>query len=224
MPRGSAPDAAKAFAHTASYDGAIANWLSRARIEGRGASVSRFVSLRRPTRCRTCAMAKTRISRPPSIATSTPAPATIATCRQLQGKELSYNNVADSDAAWECVKTVRGAGVRDRQACESLRRRDRRCAARSVSTGIRHRSHVGIRRHHRIQPSGRRCRPSTRSPRQFLEVLIAPAYTERRACADRQEGQRARARSGPAGARHGGQCVGHETGRRRLSRAVARRP
>ena len=29
----------------------------------------------------------------------------IATCRQLQGKELSFNNIADSDAAWECVKS-----------------------------------------------------------------------------------------------------------------------
>ena len=34
-----------------------------------------------------------------------PAPGSISTYRQLQGKELSYNNVADSDAAWECVKT-----------------------------------------------------------------------------------------------------------------------
>jgi phosphoribosylaminoimidazolecarboxamide formyltransferase/IMP cyclohydrolase len=34
-----------------------------------------------------------------------PAPGTIATCHQLQGKELSYNNIADSDAAWECVQT-----------------------------------------------------------------------------------------------------------------------
>jgi phosphoribosylaminoimidazolecarboxamide formyltransferase/IMP cyclohydrolase len=24
---------------------------------------------------------------------------------QLQGKELSYNNIADADAAWECVKS-----------------------------------------------------------------------------------------------------------------------
>jgi phosphoribosylaminoimidazolecarboxamide formyltransferase/IMP cyclohydrolase len=30
---------------------------------------------------------------------------TIATFRQLQGKELSFNNIADSDAAWECVGT-----------------------------------------------------------------------------------------------------------------------
>src|SRR5438132_14377122 len=29
----------------------------------------------------------------------------LANYRQLQGKELSYNNIADADAAWECVKT-----------------------------------------------------------------------------------------------------------------------
>ena len=34
-----------------------------------------------------------------------PAPGTIATCRQLQGKELSFNNIGDSDAAWECVES-----------------------------------------------------------------------------------------------------------------------
>jgi phosphoribosylaminoimidazolecarboxamide formyltransferase/IMP cyclohydrolase len=33
-----------------------------------------------------------------------PVPGGIAGYRQIQGKELSYNNVADSDAAWECVK------------------------------------------------------------------------------------------------------------------------
>ena len=36
---------------------------------------------------------------------ATPVPGGLASYRQLQGKELSYNNVADSDAAWECVKT-----------------------------------------------------------------------------------------------------------------------
>ena len=34
-----------------------------------------------------------------------PLPGTLVTARQLQGKELSYNNLADADAAWECVKT-----------------------------------------------------------------------------------------------------------------------
>lgn len=33
-----------------------------------------------------------------------PAPGSLVTAEQLQGKELSYNNIADSDAAWECVK------------------------------------------------------------------------------------------------------------------------
>ena len=34
-----------------------------------------------------------------------PAPGSLVTAKQLQGKELSYNNIADADAAWECVKT-----------------------------------------------------------------------------------------------------------------------
>ncbi|MET0327566.1 MAG: bifunctional phosphoribosylaminoimidazolecarboxamide formyltransferase/IMP cyclohydrolase, partial [Luteimonas sp.] len=33
-----------------------------------------------------------------------PAPGSLATFEQLQGKELSYNTIADSDAAWECVR------------------------------------------------------------------------------------------------------------------------
>jgi phosphoribosylaminoimidazolecarboxamide formyltransferase/IMP cyclohydrolase len=34
-----------------------------------------------------------------------PAPGSLVSAKQLQGKELSYNNIADSDAAWECVKS-----------------------------------------------------------------------------------------------------------------------
>jgi phosphoribosylaminoimidazolecarboxamide formyltransferase / IMP cyclohydrolase len=34
-----------------------------------------------------------------------PAPGSLVTAQQLQGKELSYNNIADADAAWECVKS-----------------------------------------------------------------------------------------------------------------------
>ena len=36
------------------------------------------------------------------------APGLLAGWTQLQGKELSYNNIADADAAWECVKTFDG--------------------------------------------------------------------------------------------------------------------
>ena len=34
-----------------------------------------------------------------------PAPGSLVTATQLQGKELSYNNITDADAAWECVKS-----------------------------------------------------------------------------------------------------------------------
>ncbi|MCA3174970.1 MAG: bifunctional phosphoribosylaminoimidazolecarboxamide formyltransferase/IMP cyclohydrolase, partial [Burkholderiales bacterium] len=36
---------------------------------------------------------------------ASPVPGALASYTQLQGKELSYNNIADADAAWECVKT-----------------------------------------------------------------------------------------------------------------------
>jgi len=38
-----------------------------------------------------------------------PAPDSLATFRQRQGKELSFNNLADADAAWECVRQFEGA-------------------------------------------------------------------------------------------------------------------
>jgi len=41
-----------------------------------------------------------------------PAPGSLVSAVQLQGKELSYNNIADADAAWECVK-----GFDDAPAC-----------------------------------------------------------------------------------------------------------
>jgi phosphoribosylaminoimidazolecarboxamide formyltransferase/IMP cyclohydrolase len=34
-----------------------------------------------------------------------PAPGSLVMAQQLQGKELSYNNIADADAAWECIKS-----------------------------------------------------------------------------------------------------------------------
>ena len=37
-----------------------------------------------------------------------PAPGSLVTAQQLQGKELSYNNIADADAAWEAVKSFKG--------------------------------------------------------------------------------------------------------------------
>jgi phosphoribosylaminoimidazolecarboxamide formyltransferase / IMP cyclohydrolase len=46
-----------------------------------------------------------------------PAPGSIVTAVQLQGKELSYNNIADADAAWECVKSFQGISPAASQSC-----------------------------------------------------------------------------------------------------------
>ncbi len=40
-----------------------------------------------------------------------PAPGSLVTAQQLQGKELSFNNIADADAAWECVKSFNNANA-----------------------------------------------------------------------------------------------------------------
>jgi phosphoribosylaminoimidazolecarboxamide formyltransferase / IMP cyclohydrolase len=94
----------KAFAHTASYDGAIANWLTARDADG---AVLGFPDSFHFAGDKVQEM---RYGENPHQSAAfyrdeAPAPGAIAGYRQLQGKELSYNNVADSDAAWECVKT-----------------------------------------------------------------------------------------------------------------------
>ena len=97
--------AQKAFAHTAAYDGAISNYLTALDGTGGRARVSRGGSTCSSRRSQDCATARTRTRRRRSTATRSRRRAASARYRQLQGKELSYNNIADADAAWECVKS-----------------------------------------------------------------------------------------------------------------------
>jgi len=95
--------AVKAFEHTASYDGMIANYLGRIRADGAMDQLPRTINLQFNK------VQEMRYGENPhqSAAFYTekrPAEASIATARQLQGKELSYNNIGDTDAALECVK------------------------------------------------------------------------------------------------------------------------
>ena len=89
--------ARKTFAHTAAYDAAIAAWL--AKREGEALPEEMTLGGRRQQLLRygenPHQQAALYFSGPP-----TPG---IARARQLQGKELSYNNLADADAALECV-------------------------------------------------------------------------------------------------------------------------
>ena len=93
-----------AFNRIANYDAAISNYLSAINEDGThaafsGQSNSNFIKLQ-----------DLRYGENPHQSAAFyrdlyPAPGSLVSAQQLQGKELSYNNIADADAAWECVKT-----------------------------------------------------------------------------------------------------------------------
>jgi len=100
--------ARKVFAHTAQYDGAIANWLGGVRTDGTRDTFPQSLTMQFER------VQPMRYGENPHQGAAfyrdvAPATGTLAHYRQLQGKELSYNNIADSDAAWECVKTFEEA-------------------------------------------------------------------------------------------------------------------
>jgi phosphoribosylaminoimidazolecarboxamide formyltransferase/IMP cyclohydrolase len=96
--------AVAAFNRISNYDAAISDYLSSLQPDGTRSefpaqSNGRFVKLQ-----------DLRYGENPHQAAAFyrdlhPAPGSLVTARQLQGKELSYNNIADADAAWECVKS-----------------------------------------------------------------------------------------------------------------------
>jgi phosphoribosylaminoimidazolecarboxamide formyltransferase / IMP cyclohydrolase len=96
--------ACKAFSHTAGYDGAIANYLTSVRADGTRDAYPDILSLQFEK------LQSMRYGENPHQSAAfyrdvEAAAGTLGHYRQLQGKELSFNNVADADAAWECVKT-----------------------------------------------------------------------------------------------------------------------
>ncbi len=95
--------AVKAFEHTAKYDGMIANYLGRIKADGTKDSLPRTINLQFNK------VQEMRYGENPHQAAAfyiDPASteACIATAKQIQGKELSFNNIGDTDAALECVK------------------------------------------------------------------------------------------------------------------------
>ena len=92
--------AAKAYAHTSSYDTAIAKYLSQSlnddplgtRFLHAGSLVEKLRYGENPHQDAAFYLDQVH------------ARGALATAKQLQGKALSYNNIADSDAALECVR------------------------------------------------------------------------------------------------------------------------
>ncbi len=102
-----------AFNRISQYDGAISNYLSSVTFEDEklseeyvperaafpGQSNSQFIKIQ------DLRYGENSHQQAAWYRDLYPAPGSLATGVQLQGKELSYNNIADADAAWECVKS-----------------------------------------------------------------------------------------------------------------------
>lgn len=105
-----------------------------------------------------------------------PAPGSLVTAQQLQGKELSYNNIADADAAWECVKSF------DVPACVIIKH------ANPCGVAVGANSLEAYSKAFQTDPTSAFggiiafntvCDGKTAEAvsKQFVEVLIAPEYT-----------------------------------------------
>ncbi|MCK6407614.1 bifunctional phosphoribosylaminoimidazolecarboxamide formyltransferase/IMP cyclohydrolase [Thauera sp.] len=173
--------AVKAFTHTARYDSAISNYLTALVTNDAG-----DVSLQTYPERLQLAFDKVQDLRygenPHQTAAFYRQPGAaeggVAGYSQLQGKELSYNNIADADAAWECVKAFDGSAA----ACVIVKHANPCGVAVAASALEAYRKAFstdptsafgGI-----IAFNGEVDRAAAEAvSAQFLEVLIAPSYT-----------------------------------------------
>ncbi|MCC6535222.1 MAG: bifunctional phosphoribosylaminoimidazolecarboxamide formyltransferase/IMP cyclohydrolase [Burkholderiales bacterium] len=102
--------AKKAFSHTAAYDSAISNYLTALDEQDRPGMFPQRLNLNFE-RVQTLRYGENPHQNAAFYRDLEVPPGALASYRQVQGKELSYNNIADGDAAWECVKAF------DRPAC-----------------------------------------------------------------------------------------------------------
>jgi phosphoribosylaminoimidazolecarboxamide formyltransferase/IMP cyclohydrolase len=164
--------AAKAFGHTAGYDALVAGWLRRQ--QGDAAFPDSFAAGFRKQQ-------DLRYGENPHQAAAFYADplatgACVASARQLQGKELSYNNIADADTAVECVRQF------DAPACVIVKHANP-CGV-AVAAGLR----AAYQRAYEPDPTSafggiiafnRPLDPATAAAileRQFVEVVAAPAF------------------------------------------------
>ena len=154
--------AAKAYARTATYDAAISNWFAREigsvapeylAFGGKLGQALRYGENAHQTAA-LYLLAENRVG--------------VATARQIQGKELSYNNINDTDAAFELVSEFDTSvpAVRHHQTRQPVRRRDRKFASRRLQKSARVRSCERFRWHNRPQ-SDDRCGCGGRDDQDF---------------------------------------------------------
>ena len=168
--------AVSAFNRISQYDGAISDYLSSLDLSTEQRSIfpgqanGRFIKLQ-----------DLRYGENPHqlaafYRDTHPAPGSLVTARQLQGKELSYNNIADADAAWECVKSF------DSPACVIVKH------ANPCGVGLAEDALGAYRKAYLTDPTSAfggiiafNCPVDTATAQalgqQFVEVLMAPSFT-----------------------------------------------
>ena len=95
--------ATKAFEHTAGYDGMIANYLGSIVENGKAEGFPTTFNVQFK-KAQTMRYGENPHQEAAFYVSTKQDEASISTATQIQGKELSYNNIADTDAALECVK------------------------------------------------------------------------------------------------------------------------
>ena len=100
-----------AFNRISQYDGAISNYLSAIDFEASNVAAAPVLqAFPAQSNSQYIKLQDLRYGENPHQQAAfyrdvNPATGSLVTAQQLQGKELSYNNIADADAAWECVKS-----------------------------------------------------------------------------------------------------------------------
>jgi phosphoribosylaminoimidazolecarboxamide formyltransferase / IMP cyclohydrolase len=168
--------AQKAFSHTAAYDGAISNYLTARDADGASQRFPQSFTWQ-GAKLQDLRYGENPHQEAAFYRDEVPAGGSIATGRQLQGKELSYNNIADSDAAWECVQAFAEAAcviVKHANPCGAAiapMPLDAYRAAFATDPTAAFGGIIAFNREVDASVVEAVCE-------QFLEVLIAPGYTQ----------------------------------------------
>ena len=179
--------AVAAFNRIADYDAAIGNYLASLagptdgqpeRIEFPAQIGQRFVKLQ-DLRYGENPHQRAAFYREPQ-----PEAGSLVLAEQLQGKELSFNNIADADAAWECVKSFDAADASAAPAACVIVKHANPCGVALAATCAE--AYAGAFKTDPTSAFGgiiafnaavdRAC--AEQVARQFVEVLIAPAYSD----------------------------------------------
>jgi phosphoribosylaminoimidazolecarboxamide formyltransferase / IMP cyclohydrolase len=177
--------AQKVFAHTAAYDGMISSYLSAVEpgAEAHGAAVPARAPFPAVVTLQLQKTQDMRYGENPHQAAAfyreaQPAVGALARWQQLQGKALSYNNIADADAAWECVKSF------EEPACVIVKHANPcgvAVAASLVEAYTKAWTTDPTSAFGGIIAFNRECDAATARQmgdnKQFVEVVIAPAYS-----------------------------------------------